>query len=67
MHVVSRAERIQEEARSLWIETFGEPPAPDLDGPQMLDILFRRTTPPGYARLGTAARSRNLTWPQRKG
>jgi hypothetical protein len=63
---VSRAERIQQEARSLWIEVFGEPPAPGLDGSQMLDILMRRVEPPAYVRLNAANRSRNLSWPQKR-
>jgi len=63
---VSRAERIQQEARSLWIEVFGEPPAAGMDGSQMLDILMRRIEPASYARLNAANRSRNLSWPQKR-
>ena len=60
---MSRAERIQQEARSLWIEVFGEPPSPNMDGSQMLDILLRRMEPRPYTRLNAANRSRNLSWP----
>jgi len=47
----------------LWIEVFGEPPSPNMDGSQMLDILLRRMEPRPYTRLNAANRSRNLSWP----
>lgn len=50
----------------MWIETFGEPPDPNLDGPQMLDMLMRRTEPPAYTKLRAASRSSNLTWPRKR-
>ncbi|HEY3697092.1 hypothetical protein [Phenylobacterium sp.] len=62
---MSKAEHIKEEARSLWIELYGEPPAPHLDGRQILDLLMRRQGPPGYSRLHAATRSRDLTWPRK--
>jgi hypothetical protein len=65
MRVVSKAERIQEEARSLWIEVYGEAPAPDMDGRQMLDLLLTNMEPQTYTRLRAATRSRNLTWPRK--
>jgi hypothetical protein len=67
VRVVSKAQRIEQEARSLWQEVFGEPPAPGLSGRQILDILMSRTTPPDYARLNAAARARNLSWPDKRG
>ena len=63
---MSRTEKIREEARGLWIEVFGEPPAEDLDGSQILSILFQRTAPDRYAGLNTALRSRNLAWPRKR-
>ena len=65
VRVVSKTERIREEARSLWIELYGEPPAPHLDGGQILDLLLQRQIPPGYARLHAASRARDLTWPRK--
>jgi hypothetical protein len=65
VHAVSKAEQIREEARSLWIELYGEPPAAHLDGRQILDLLMNRQPPPGYSRLHAATRSRNLTWPRK--
>jgi hypothetical protein len=62
--VVSKADQLEQEARSLWIEVYGEPPAAGLNGQQILDLLFSRTQPPGYSRLNSAARARNLHWPQ---
>jgi len=63
---VSRAERIQQEARSLWIETFGEAPDPHYDGPQLLDLLMRRTQAQTYTRLRAASRASNLAWPRKR-
>ncbi|MDP3173093.1 MAG: hypothetical protein Q8M88_01500 [Phenylobacterium sp.] len=63
---MSRTDRIQQEARGLWIEVFGEPPSEDLDGDQMLNIIFQRTPPSTYSRLGAAQRSRNLVWPRKR-
>lgn len=60
---MSKADQLEQEARSLWIEVFGEPPAAGLSGSQILEQLMRRTAPPTYARLSAAARSRNLHWP----
>jgi hypothetical protein len=65
VRVVSKTERIRDEARSLWIELYGEPPAAHLDGRQILDLLMRRQMPPGYARLHAASRARDLTWPRK--
>jgi hypothetical protein len=62
--VVSKADQLDQEARSLWIEVFGEPPAAGLNGQQILDLLFSRTQPPAYSRLNSAARARNLHWPR---
>jgi hypothetical protein len=64
MRVVSKADQLEQEARSLWIEVFGEPPAAGLNGQQILDLSFSRIQPPSYARLNSAARARNLHWPQ---
>ena len=61
---MARAERIREEAIGLWIEVFGEAPSDELDGSQLLTLLFNQTAPPDYARLNAALRSRNLTWPR---
>jgi len=49
----------------LWIEVFGEPPSPNMDGSQMLDVLLRRMEPSHYTRLNAANRSRNLSWPRK--
>jgi len=67
VRIVSKAERIEQEARSLWLEVFGEPPAPNLNARQILDLLMSRNPPPGYARLNAAAQSRNITWPRKRG
>jgi hypothetical protein len=66
MHVVSKADQLEQEARSLWIEVFGEPPAAGLSGSQILEQLMRRTQPPRYARLNAAAQARNLHWPRER-
>jgi hypothetical protein len=63
--VVSKAEQLREEARSLWIELYGEPPAAHLDGRQILDLLMNRQLTPGYSRLHAATRSRDHTWPRK--
>jgi hypothetical protein len=65
VRVVSKAERIEQEARTLWLEVFGEPPAPGLSGRQILDLLMSRTAPPTYARLNAAARARNNSRPRK--
>jgi hypothetical protein len=62
--VVNKAERIQREARALWIETFGEPPGREIDSSQLLKLLFERLEPEGYKRLAHADRARNLTFPR---
>jgi hypothetical protein len=49
----------------LWIETFGEAPDPDIDGPQLLDMLMRRTEAKSYKRLRAASRTSNLSWPRK--
>jgi len=49
----------------LWIEVFGEPPSPNMDGSQMLDVLLRRMEASHYTRLNAANRSRNLSWPRK--
>ena len=66
MHIVSKADQLEQEARSLWIEVFGEPPAAGMSGSQILEQLMRRTAPPTYVRLNAAARARNLHWPRER-
>lgn len=62
---MSKAERVQREAVSLWIEVFGEPPSPDLDGREMIEVLLRNLEPIAYSRLKSAEGARNLTWPRK--
>lgn len=64
---MASAKQFREEARSLWVEVFGEPPSDDLDGEEILTLLFDRTAPTTYAGLSAALRSRNLTLPRTPG
>lgn len=65
MSVVSRADRVHQEARNLWIEVFGEPPASGLKGGELIEALLRRLEPADYARLARAESARNLVWPRK--
>lgn len=61
---MTKSDRIKQEAVDLWIETFGEPPADEVTGEELLDRLLKQMEAPGYSRLARADRERNLTWPR---
>lgn len=65
--MVTKTERIREEAAALWIATFGEPPAPDLDSGRMIELVLNAKPPVSYSRLAASARARDLTWPKGPG
>lgn len=61
-----REERITQEAKELWREMFGEPPAADADGSTLLDIIMRSSEPKSYERLNRPhLRDAGLVFPKR--
>ena len=61
-----RDERIAYEARALWREVFGEPPARDLDGATLLDGIMHASEPKTYERLNRPhLRDSGLVFPRR--
>jgi hypothetical protein len=48
--MASREELIRNEALALWRQLRDEP-APDVDGRQLLELLFRQLEPGGYDRV----------------
>lgn len=62
--MLTKSERIRQEAEALWLATFGEPPSPDLDGRRMIELVLQSRSPVSYSRLAATARARDLTWPK---
>ena len=60
----SRARRIRAEAAVLWRELYHEPPPPQMEGGEMLDLMLRRLPPVRYEKLSSPHLRRGLTWPK---
>jgi hypothetical protein len=59
-------EAVRREAASLWHAVFGEPPAGDADGAEMLEVIIRHLETKDYARLYAADRAPDIVWPRYK-
>jgi hypothetical protein len=63
--MVSRDQRIYQEAADLWQELYGEPPPKGADGRAVLDALVRRQDFKAYERLQSRfLRNGQMTWPK---
>jgi hypothetical protein len=49
--MATRDQRIYDEAAALWLEVFGEPPPPSVDGSAMLALVTQRLGELSYERL----------------
>lgn len=63
--MVSRDQRIYQEAAELWRELYGEPPPKGADGRAVLDAIVRRADLKDYDRLQSRfLRHGQIAWPK---
>ena len=57
-------DQLHEEASALWLDLFGEPPPPEIDGAQLLEAIMNRLPELSYSRLTNAGKMLDIVFPQ---
>ena len=58
-----QSDQLHEEASALWLDLFGEPPLPEIDGVQLLEAIMIRLPELGYSRLTNAGKRLDIVFP----
>jgi|BarGraIncu00222A_1022003.scaffolds.fasta_scaffold483926_1 hypothetical protein len=58
-----KSDQLHEEASALWLNLFGEPPPPEVDGAQLLEAIMNRLPELNYSRLTSAGKILDIVFP----